>query len=297
VPILADHILVAILATLFPVWGATFGFRRLMRARPEALPHVRVSVYRIAIALQWTLTAAVVALWLVARPRRSWGPAIVPGLGLAPALTWGLLGVTIGVAIAAVALVRQRRRALADDEALARVRGQMRRRGLELMLPHTREELSVFAWLAVTAGVCEETLYRGYLIWYLGHYLALLPAAGIAAVLFGCGHTYQGWRGILLTSLVGAFLAAIYLVTGSLLAPIAIHALMDLHSGHIAYVAFERERAAIAAVGWEVAPPAAEPGEETSYPPAPPAAEHDLAPDAAPLPAGPPPEASDGTLV
>jgi membrane protease YdiL (CAAX protease family) len=118
---------------------------------------------------------------------------------------------------------------------------------LEPMLPHTRAELALFLKLALTAGVCEELLFRGYMIWYLSHWLPIYPAAGLASLLFGIGHIYQGWRGVLTTGMVGAFLAAVFLLTGSLFAGMAIHALMDAHSGQLMQAAYERERALAAA--------------------------------------------------
>jgi membrane protease YdiL (CAAX protease family) len=230
-----DHALFVVLAVLFPLRASTFGFRRLVRSDPDERPRVRRAVYRHAILLQWTLTLAAFAIWWVRR--REWWE-----IGLVPRLNWGLLGVVAGAIVAGFAVLRQRRQALTDDEALARLRQRMQK--LEVMLPHTRDELSRFIWLSITAGICEELLYRGYLIWYLQHWFALIPAAALAALVFGVGHVYQGWRGILTTGFVGAFLAAVYLVTGSLYTGMVLHALMDAHSGHLMQAAYEREMAA-----------------------------------------------------
>ena len=227
-PTALDHLLFIVLVTLFPVWAVTFGFRRLKRATPQALPGVRRSVYRAAMVSQWVLSAATLGLWWARG--RSWRH-----LGVVPGPTPGLAGIAVGLGVVAWFEVRQRRQMLVDAEALAEVRRRMGR--LELMLPHSPEELSAFFRLSVTAGLCEELLYRGYLIWYLTHWLGLLQAAGIASIVFGLGHAYQGWKGMLLTSIVGAFLAALYLVSGSLIAPMIVHALMDMRSGYLAYAA------------------------------------------------------------
>jgi len=231
-PIAFDHLLFFVLVTLFPVWAVTFGFRRLRRATPDALPRVRRSVYRAAMISQWVLSATTLGLWWARG--RSWRD-----LGLVPRATPGLLGIAVGLAVVAWFEVRQRRQMLVDPEALAEVRRRLGR--LELMLPHTPSELSAFFRLSVTAGLCEELLYRGYLIWYLTHWLGLFQAAGVASVVFGLGHAYQGWKGMLLTGVVGAFLAVLYLVSGSLIAPMILHALMDMRSGQLAYVALSRE--------------------------------------------------------
>jgi membrane protease YdiL (CAAX protease family) len=228
-----DHALVMVLAVLFPIRASTFGYRRLRLAAQADLPRVRLSVYRQAILLQWVLSLAVVLLWIA--QRRPWS-----ALGLIPHLTPGLIGVLAGLAVIVVVVVRQRRAALASDEALEDVRRRMRH--LERMLPGELGELRWFYRLSVTAGVCEELLYRGYMIWYLSHWLGLVQAIGVSSLVFGVGHSYQGIRGVIVTGLVGVFLATVYALSGSLIAPMLIHALMDAHSGQIAFVAFRRER-------------------------------------------------------
>lgn len=242
VPTALDHALFVVLAVLFPLRASAFGFRRLRLAAEQERPRVRRSVYAQAIVVQWSLTAATVALWIATR--REWS-----ALGLVPRFTWGLIGVTAGAAIVIAVIARQRDGTLRDDATLARLRERMR--SLEVMLPHSRDELPRFFALSATAGVCEELLYRGYMIWYLAHWLGIIPAAALAALMFGAGHAYQGWRGVLTTSAVGVFLAAVYVVSGTLFAGMLLHALMDAHSGQLMQVAYER--AASAAPSGEIA--------------------------------------------
>lgn len=228
-----DHLLVALLAALFPIWAVIFGSRRLRRAAAGDLPRLRLSTYRRAMIMLWSLSAVVAVFWIL--DQRSFA-----GLGLVPRLTPGLLGVVFGAAIIIIIMIRERNQTLGDDEALARLRERLGY--VEPVLPHSRPELRSFYHLSVTAGICEELLYRGYLIWYLTHWLGFWPAAGIAALVFGLGHSYQGPRGMLVTAAVGAFLAGVYWITGSLFAPMALHAIMDIHSGHLAHASFERGR-------------------------------------------------------
>ena len=100
--------------------------------------------------------------------------------------------------------------------------------------PRTRSELAVFLGVAVTAGVWEELLYRGFLMWFL------LPAGVAAAVIgssliFGLGHAYQGGRGILVTAAVGLVFAIAYALTTSLWWLMLAHALVDIYGGIAAY--------------------------------------------------------------
>ena len=61
--------------------------------------------------------------------------------------------------------------------------------------------------MCVTAGICEELLFRGFLTWYLAHHVGLPVAAAAQVVIFGVAHLYQGFGGIVKTGFAGAFFA------------------------------------------------------------------------------------------
>ncbi len=228
-----DHLLFAILTLVLPP-RAVMRFRRLRRASESERPRVRVKAYRIAMASLWTMALALLALWVWRR--RAW-----TDLGLVPVLKPGLIGVSVGLAIVVVVMLLQARNAVQSEAGLARVRAQLQ--NVEFLLPHTRGELNLFFALSVTAGICEELLFRGFMIWYLAHGLGLIQSAAISSVIFGLGHMYQGVAGILKTGAAGAFLAGVYLVSGSLYPCIAVHALMDMYSGFIGHTVLQRSPA------------------------------------------------------
>jgi membrane protease YdiL (CAAX protease family) len=104
-------------------------------------------------------------------------------------------------------------------------------RPVAALLPRTPTERRWFALLAVTAGICEELLYRGFglaaLRWAAPDIRtpALVIITGAA---FGLAHLYQGRLGVALTGALGAYLAWITIATGSLVPVILLHALLDL---------------------------------------------------------------------
>lgn len=105
---------------------------------------------------------------------------------------------------------------------------------MQRLLPSTRAEWPGFASLAITAGVCEELLFRGFVTWAIGHWL---PSAWetllVQGALFGLAHAYQGTRGVLTTGAVGVFMGLLVWITGSLWAPMILHAAMDLQAGDL----------------------------------------------------------------
>ena len=105
-----------------------------------------------------------------------------------------------------------------------------------LFLPRTTEELRWFVLVCITAGVCEEVLYRGFLIAYLAVWP--LKASGLTAILFsslmfGTAHLYQGVKGIVVTGIVGLVMAILFLWTGNLILPMVFHTLIDLRAWFI----------------------------------------------------------------
>ena len=230
-PNLLDHLLAVVLVGFFPIRAATFGYRRLQIAGESEVGQVRRSLYLQALWIQWGLVIALGALWM--SRARAWS-----ALGLVASGSPVFLGIT-GAALAGTALLLVQSRRGADDPRVLEV--VMRRlANVERMLPHTPSDLRLFRWLAVTAGVCEELLYRGFLLWYLGHWLGPAPSLALASIVFGIGHSYQGPRGVLVTAMVGVVLGLFYLMAGSLLPAMLLHAAGDLHSGTLAHAALSR---------------------------------------------------------
>jgi membrane protease YdiL (CAAX protease family) len=98
-------------------------------------------------------------------------------------------------------------------------------------LPVTERERWLWVGVALTAAVCEEVLFRGFLTLYIGHYLpSLHPAliAVLAGIAFGLAHTYQGLKGVLATGVMGIFLGLVYWLTKSLIPGIVFHAFVNL---------------------------------------------------------------------
>lgn len=108
-----------------------------------------------------------------------------------------------------------------------------KRAGAVNMLPRTKKEKWLFSLLSLSAGVCEEILYRGFMVFLLQGILPDVPIyliALISVVIFGLGHFYQGMQGIITTGVFGAVLMCLFLVTGSLIPGIVLHFLADFSS-------------------------------------------------------------------
>jgi hypothetical protein len=217
--------LAGVLSVVLAVWMTLvqpFAGRRRYRLLLERLRHdpaARLHHYRRGIVFEWVGAACVGLLAVLAHSRlRSLWPA---------GDHTEVAAQVPGIIVALVAVT-----------AIYRFGGQATRRALAVqlkpvaaLLPRTPVERGMFALLAVTAGVCEEVLYRGFGIAALRW---AAPGIGkpaliaVTAVAFGMAHLYQGRMGVALTGLAGAYFAWIAISTGSLLPVMAVHAVLDL---------------------------------------------------------------------
>lgn len=68
-------------------------------------------------------------------------------------------------------------------------------RAVQFLMPLGRAEMALWVLLSLTAGICEEAVYRGYLQRQLGAWTRSVPAGIVlSAVAFGGVHLYQGWH-------------------------------------------------------------------------------------------------------
>ncbi|GHD22809.1 CPBP family intramembrane glutamic endopeptidase [Nocardiopsis kunsanensis] len=105
------------------------------------------------------------------------------------------------------------------------------RRVEELLYPRTRAEQATAAGTAVTGGFFAELLYRGLFITLVASMgLPLLVAALLSILLFSLAHVYQGWWGTAHGALTGTLFTVLYLGTGSLWVPIAVHVGLNFRS-------------------------------------------------------------------
>jgi uncharacterized protein len=200
----------------FVLWPA---FNRRVAIYPGK---ARLQYWFVWMTLMWGLVVGGMMIW--SRNGRNW-----QDLGLRVEGGWrGWVG--IGLVVAVLLLYsRDTARVARSEKARARLRAVYH--ALFKILPHTRLELLCFLALSLTAGFCEEFLFRGYLIWFLQPSLGWWGAAGVGAVVFAVGHSYQGLSGILRTGILGIIMTLAYFITRSLWPAIALHALIDIGSG------------------------------------------------------------------
>jgi membrane protease YdiL (CAAX protease family) len=225
------RLLTFLLAVVVPVNGYVRFWRMSGRTGPAMPVRKKLIFYSRVILFQWLLVAAML---LVAFRHGLSLAAVGERLGDARLTLGATLGLLAIMAVVSV-FVRWRVRR-ASPETLAAALGRMGK-----LAPAFGVEMAAFALLCVTAGVCEELLYRGWLVnvlWAASGSVWVAVVAG--AAIFGIGHAYQGLKGILRTAFVGLQLAVLFVFVGNLIPGQVLHAAVDLLAGYAGAVALKR---------------------------------------------------------
>jgi membrane protease YdiL (CAAX protease family) len=103
---------------------------------------------------------------------------------------------------------------------------------ISALAPSSAGELALWIALSVSAGICEEFLFRGYFQQQFTRATGRLwVGALISAVLFGSAHGYEGIAGMLMITVFGAFFSLLAVRRESLRAGMIAHAWHDSISG------------------------------------------------------------------
>lgn len=223
-PTLVHHLLVAFLVLVVPIWGRIEA-AKLQRARTPAR---KMRSYRRTIIWLWTATILLLATTPFAQLWRPPSIAAIEAWRTSPGGWSVMASVAVGLAIGVLAFTSM---SIIAARRNPEVRRQMQKslEQVEFLLPRTMRERAWFAAVALSAGICEEIIFRGFLIRYVD---ALPVGVGasivIAALIFGLDHGYQGVRGFIVTTVLALVMSALFFLAGALWLPMALHAAIDL---------------------------------------------------------------------
>ncbi len=217
--IACEHALALLLLLGFPLWDVL----ETRALKTSTNPRRKILSYQRLVAVLWACT---IVAWVALRSTvfLVW-PAVHQSVWpkINGYFVWVLVFAWVTVNL--LRAFQRRNTKLRDTTAAALKR-------LDFFLPTTGDERLWFAVASVTAGICEEVLYRGFLIRYFSDgpwHLRLALALVVSCIAFGLAHGYQGLSGIISTGVIGAVMAIIFFITGSLWLPMAMHVVLDLN--------------------------------------------------------------------
>ncbi|HUK86778.1 MAG TPA: CPBP family intramembrane glutamic endopeptidase [Terriglobales bacterium] len=195
------------------------------RQRQAADRHGRIPLYLTTVALEWALVAFV---WYSIRRERVSLRELVGGKW--PTFESALLdaGIAVGFWVASALVLIAVGLAL----GLGRTNLEELRRTIGFLAPHNGRELLLWPVLCLTAGFCEEVIFRGL---FQRQFAALTRSRWggliLQALLFGAAHGYQGPRRMAQIAVYGGLFGLLALWRRSLRPGMMAHAWQDTFSG------------------------------------------------------------------
>jgi uncharacterized protein len=118
-----------------------------------------------------------------------------------------------------------------------RLLGPSQAKTVDILLPQTVVEIIAWIGVSITAGIAEEAVFRGYAQRQL---LGLSKSVVVAVIgqgmIFGCAHAYQGWKNVVVISVLGVLYGAFAVWRRSLLPGMVAHAWTDVYEGWLKFV-------------------------------------------------------------
>lgn len=209
-----------VLAVILP-WRGRVKMKKLLSKRQVGTIE-RLALYASTIAFQWAMVALVAWRgWIHGYTAAQLGLTMPDRSGLFVAAMIG------GATVATLQWLNLRRVGKIPVE----------KRGplvpiAQWIFPQSMVELLPYFALALTAGICEEFLYRGFTMAVLARMgFPVWAVVLISSVMFGLAHLYQGRGGLVGTLLVGAVFGMARIAYDSLVPVIFWHSALDMVAG------------------------------------------------------------------
>ncbi|WP_046175707.1 CPBP family intramembrane glutamic endopeptidase [Domibacillus indicus] len=220
------------LLTYEPVYGF-FDYQKF-KHRVQRNPGERVTYYKKVMAGLWLPALFILGLAAI-------GPPSLEDIGLKgvslDTQTLGKWPVYISLSLAALYIVSliyyligSKISGKMKNEIVKVKQSELEKSKFADILPVTKKDKTVWTYVSWTAGITEEIIYRGFLIFALP---LLFPSLStwavllVSAVLFGLAHTYQGAANVVKTAIFGLFFAVLYIGLDSVIPLILLHFFID----------------------------------------------------------------------
>lgn len=181
----------------------------------------RLIDYKQTILIFWALTILILVNFFITQ---------LPQLNLYPNFTMTSIVLSILVLVFSVI---QYKSSNITSESLADVKGKME--DVYHYLPKTKGEFNWFIILSISAGICEEIIFRLFLYEFLKENIGLLIAFVLTNVVFAITHIGMGKQNIISSFILGLLFSAIYYFTENIWIAVLLHIAIDINGGILGY--------------------------------------------------------------
>ncbi len=208
-------IIVLVIIAMWAAWGYFHVNGMRLAARPP-----RAGSYILTMLWEWSVVAYVA--WGISRggtPLKT----LIGGKWETAKDVFRDLAISVGFWITALVVLASTALAIHVPRASQSVRA---------LLPQTRLEIVLWILTSLSAGICEEIIFRGYLQRQFCAWVGSIPGGILlSAAVFGAGHIYQGGKHAIVIGVYGVLFGILAEMRKSLRPGIMVHAWHDAITG------------------------------------------------------------------
>lgn len=230
---ISTHVLVLLIGLIYPTYFLLTYKKTNIRIKNEA--NYRLVDYKQTIFIFWLLT------WMVIG-----NSFIDESLLLNFYPTFNTIGIVLAVLILifiGLQIVASKVSTIEKAESVIE-----KLRNNYYYLPKTKHEFIWFNLLSLSAGVCEEIIFRLFLYSYLLENTNLAIAFILTNVIFALTHIGSGKQNIISAFVLGLLFTTIYYFTNNIWLSMILHSVIDIGTGALGYYAHEIEKKRITKV-------------------------------------------------
>ena len=181
----------------------------------------RLADYKLTLLIFWFLTLLILFNFFAFKQ---------PNLNFNPKMSLVNIGLILLILVFTIIQYRTSKISANDTDAL-----KEKMKDIYHYLPKTRQELIWFTFLSVSAGICEEIIFRLFLFEFLKESSTLIIAFIITNLLFALTHIGSGKRNLISSLILGLLFNAIYYFTDNIWIAIILHVSIDINAGILGY--------------------------------------------------------------
>lgn len=181
----------------------------------------RLIDYKQTIALFWGLTVLILINFFLTK---------MPQLNFYPNFT--IVGIVLIILVAVISVL-QYKYSIVTSETLSNAKDKMK--DVYYYLPKTKKEFDWFIILSISAGICEEIIFRLFLFEFLKENSILLIAFVLTNIIFAITHIGSGKQNITNAFILGLVFSAIYYFSENIWIAVILHIAIDINGGILGY--------------------------------------------------------------
>lgn len=212
-------ILAVLIGVLYPIY-IVLTYRRINH-NIHSDGKFRLIDYKQTMLIFWVLTSLIGVNYFVFKQ---------PALNIYPNVTWLSIGLLL--LVIAFSYFQYKSTKVTADTSMA-VKEKLN--DIYHYLPKTSKELLWFILLSVSAGICEEIIFRLFLFEFLRGNTNLIIAFAITNLIFSITHIGSGVKNLASSFILGLLFNAIYYFTDNIWIAIVLHMSIDINAGILGY--------------------------------------------------------------